>query len=134
MTETVVDASVAASWLLPDERDPQADALLAGLEAARGIVPRLWHYEVRNVLLVAHRRGRLSAKGMTERVAGLSALPLDTDDEPDLGEALALAAKHGLSFYDGLYLELACRRHARIATLDRRLGDAARTEGVAVLD
>jgi predicted nucleic acid-binding protein len=132
--ETVVDASVAASWLLPDEHDPRAEALLAGLESARGIVPRLWHYEIRNVLLVAHRRGRLSAKGMAERVAGLSALQLDTDDDPDLDAALALAARHGLSFYDGLYLELACRRQAGIATLDQRLQGAARAEGLRVAD
>jgi predicted nucleic acid-binding protein len=134
MTEVVVDASIAASWLLPDEHDPRADELLAALEVARGIVPRLWHYEIRNVLLAAHRRGRLSARGMAERVTGLFALQLDTDDEPDLGGALALAAKHGLSFYDGLYLELACRRQARLATLDKRLRGAARTEGVAALD
>jgi predicted nucleic acid-binding protein len=134
METVVVDASVAASWLLPDEHDPRADELLAELEVARGIVPRLWHHEIRNVLLVAHRRRRISATGMTERVAGLSALQLDTDDEPDLEGALALAAKHGISFYDGLYLELACRRQARIATLDKRLRGAARAEGVRVLD
>ena len=62
MTEIlVVDASVSASWLFDDEDDQEADAALAALETAEGIVPQLWHYEMRNILLVARRRQRISA-------------------------------------------------------------------------
>lgn len=129
---TVIDASVAASWLLDDESDARADGALAALENAPGLVPRLWHYEIRNVLLVAHRRGRMTAEGLAERVAALSELPLETDDETDLPAAFALAERHGLSFYDGLYIELACRRGARMATLDQKLTTACRAEGVVV--
>ena len=106
-------------------------AALTALEASAGLVPVLWHYEMRNVLLVAHRRKRISAEAMAERVAALSDLPVETDHEPDLAAALALAGRHGLSCYDGLYLELACRRRAALATLDDRLLGAARAEGVA---
>ncbi|HET9069956.1 MAG TPA: type II toxin-antitoxin system VapC family toxin [Amaricoccus sp.] len=53
------------------------------------------------------------------------------DGEADLAAALALAGRHGLSYCDGLYLELACRRGAVLATLDDRLLAAARAEGVA---
>lgn len=53
MTPIVVDASVAACWLFDDESDARAVAALAALEEAPGVVPALWHYEIRNVLLVA---------------------------------------------------------------------------------
>ena len=58
----VVDASLAASWLLPDESDERAVRVAHALKTANGVVPRLWHYEMRNLLLVATRRQRLSAE------------------------------------------------------------------------
>lgn len=133
MTPIVVDASVAATWLLDDESDARAEAALGLLEQAPGVVPQLWHFEMRNILLVAWRRGRISAQGLAERVAALAELPLSTDAEPDLATALDLAARHGLSFYDGLYLETARRLGATLASLDQALLRAARAEGLAVL-
>jgi predicted nucleic acid-binding protein len=127
----VVDASVAATWLLDDESDARAEAALALLEQVPGVVPQLWHFEMRNILLVAWRRGRISDQGLAERVAALAELPLSTDAAPDLAVALDLAARHGLSFYDGLYLETARRLGARLASLDQALVQAARAEGLA---
>lgn len=132
MSPIVVDASVAATWLLDDESDPRAEATLHLLEEVPGVVPQLWHFEMRNILLVAWRRGRISPQGLAERVAALSGLPLRTDTEPDLAAALDLAARHGLSFHDGLYLEVAHRLHATLASLDEALVRAARAEGLAV--
>ncbi len=59
MTLLVVDASVAADWLLEDEFDSTAAVALERTEQNGGIVPPLWHYEIRNIPLVAERRGRL---------------------------------------------------------------------------
>lgn len=128
----VVDASVSASWLFDDEDNPRAAAALDRLAAGSGVVPQLWHFEMRNILLVARRRKRISAQGLDERVAALSDLPLRTDMEPNLGTALDLARRHGLSFYDGLYLELAVRLQMPLATLDEALFRAARAEGLPV--
>lgn len=132
MKAIVVDASVAASWLFDDEDDPRAAATLAQLESTPGVVPQLWHYEMRNILLVARRRQRISARGMAERVAALADLPLVTDPDPDLAAALDLADRHGLSFYDGLYLELAQRLKSSLATLDGALVRAARAENIEI--
>ncbi|MDR7510941.1 MAG: type II toxin-antitoxin system VapC family toxin [Armatimonadota bacterium] len=132
MSPLVVDASVAATWLLDDESDARAEAALALLEQVPGVVPQLWHFEMRNILLVAWRRGRISDQGLAERVAALAELPLSTDAAPDLAAALDLAARHGLSFYDGLYLEAARRLGATLASLDQALVRAARAEGLAV--
>ncbi|MCY4475638.1 MAG: type II toxin-antitoxin system VapC family toxin [Chloroflexi bacterium] len=43
---------------------------------------------------------------------------------------MQLARTHRLTFYDALYLELAVRRSAQLATLDRNLAAAASNEGV----
>ena len=48
--------------------------------------------------------------------------------------AMELANRHGLSFYDSMYLELALRRQLPLATFDRRLARAARAEGLDVVD
>ena len=42
-----------------------------------------------------------------------------------------LAREHGLSVYDASYLDLALREDLPLATLDRRLAEAARRCGVA---
>jgi predicted nucleic acid-binding protein len=94
-------------------------------------VPELWHYEMRNLLLMAARRERISLEEAGRRAAALGMLRVETDEAPDLEATFDLANKHGLTFYDALYLELARRRRASLATADRRLLAAARTEGVA---
>ena len=96
------------------------------------MVPYLWHLETHNTLLVAERRGRLSARGANDRLDALKGLPIHTDEEPDLQSAFELARAHGLSFYDALYLELAKRESAELATLDESLGRAAIAEGVSL--
>ncbi len=133
MTAIVIDAAVSASWLLGDEDDPRAGRALTALEERAGIVPQLWHFEMRNILLVAHRRDRITRDGMAERVFALADLSLETDGEPDLDRVLALADVHRLSFYAALYLDLAVRRGAELASLDLRLLEAATSAHLGVL-
>jgi len=129
----VVDSSVDLAWLYDDEDVPRADDVVERLIEDSAFVPQLWHLEIRNSLLVAERRGRLTWGAVVERLDALSILPIQTDEEPDYQAALELARRHGLSFYDALYLELARRRRAELATLDRGLGRAAASEGVALV-
>ncbi len=130
MSGLVVDASVVVAWLFDDEEEPRANGALELLEEDGALVPHLWHLETRNALLIAERRGRLSRGGVKERVDALRGLPIRTDEEPDLQSAFDLARAHDLSFYDALYLELAKRESAGLATLDGALGRAAVAEGV----
>ena len=97
------------------------------------MVPQLWHYEVRNALLVAERRGAIPQLAAESRIRGLSALPIVTDRDAVLDQAMDLAIKHGLSYYDALYLELALREALPLATLDGRLNAAAMAAGVESL-
>jgi predicted nucleic acid-binding protein len=129
----VVDASVVMAWLFDDEEEQRADSALERLREDGALVPSLWQLEVRNSLLVAERRGRLSVGGVNERLVALKGLPIRTDEEPDLQSTFDLARAHELSFYDALYLELAKRENAELATLDGALGQAAIAEGVSLL-
>ena len=132
MTGLVLDASVTASWLLEDEVDSQAGASLNSVRHDGALVPQLWHYEIRNALLVAQRRGRLHEDEVIERLASLGHLPILTDREPDLQIAMELAIARGLSFYDAMYVELARRRQLPLATLDSALARAAIAEGLDI--
>ena len=119
MSGLVVDASVVVAWLFDDEEEPRADKVLDQLEEDGALVPHLWHLEMRNSLLIAERRGRLSAAGVKKRLDALKGLPIRTDEEPDLQSAFDLARTHRLSFYDALYLELAKRGERRTRNVGR---------------
>ena len=134
MTDFVLDASVALAWLLDDEQAPQADNVRARLIRDRAFVPQLWHLEVRNGLIIAERRGRLSATRMDECLEALKWLPIQTDSDVVLEMVVSLARMHKLSVYDAVYLELAKRRDAALASLDGALLRAAGEESVRVLD
>ena len=133
MTRLVLDATVSASWLLDDELDPEAATALEWVRGDGAIVPNLWHYEVRNALLVAERRGRVGAGLAKERLTFLRALHIHTDQEPDLEAAMDIATAHGLSFYDAAYVELGRRRSLPLATLDGDMVRAALAEGIEVV-
>ena len=59
-------------------------------------------------------------------------LAVTLDTAPRSDAVMRLARAHQLSAYDALYLELALRHHADLATLDRALRLAAIAEGVDV--
>lgn len=133
MSEFVLDASVTLAWLLGEENDPQADLALRRMEGDQALVPNLWHLEVRNGLLSAMRRGRITRDGPSERLSALRDLPIRTDRDSDLETALTLAEEHVLSFYDAIYLELAARQATPLATLDKALARAASACGLSLV-
>lgn len=130
----VLDASVMLAAVLGDE--PASAAALAAigqLTGRQGLVPGLWGNEVGNVLLVRERRGQLAPRAVDELLAGIEALPLQIDHqgaEANRREVFALARRHRLSTNDALYLELAVRERAALATLDTALAAAAVAEGL----
>jgi predicted nucleic acid-binding protein len=129
----VLDCSVVMAWCFEDESVGYADAVLGALESAEALVPGLWPLEVANILLVAERRGRLSEAASARFVELLRGLPISVDGEGPvraLGSILPLAREQSLSSYDAAYLELAMREGVPLATLDRRLGEAASRSGV----
>ncbi|MCY4531251.1 MAG: type II toxin-antitoxin system VapC family toxin [Gammaproteobacteria bacterium] len=133
MNDFVLDASVALAWFLDDEQALQADNVRARLIPERAYVPQLWHLEVRNGLIIAERRGRLSATRTNECLEAIKRLPIQTDSEAVLDTVVSFARMHNLSVYDAVYLELAKRRDAALASLDGALLRAAASEGVELV-
>ncbi|HEY5105509.1 MAG TPA: type II toxin-antitoxin system VapC family toxin [Caulobacteraceae bacterium] len=137
MPGVVIDASVALSWLLPDEVETTRGGLIIDAVMARGaIAPGLWRLEVANGLLTAARRGRISSEAVEELLARAARLPIAIDGETTAqawGTTIALAQAHGLTAYDAAYLELAKRAKLSLASDDQNLRKAATAEAVRLL-
>lgn len=129
----ILDAPIAASWAFSDEQDPRSDEALARIRTEEAIVPSLWWFEVRNILVVNERRKRITESGTNSFLRDLARLRLWIDREPDSAAVLRLARGHRLSIYDASYLELALREAAPLATLDHQLAAAATAEGTSLI-
>ena len=110
-----------------------ADAAMDRLPEDHAVVPALWWFEVRNILIVNERRGRIDSADSDMFLNDLASLPICV--ERDLHERLVvvLARKHRLTAYDAAYLDLAVRSTVPIATLDRALAEAAQAEGLELV-
>jgi predicted nucleic acid-binding protein len=129
----VLDASAAVAWALADEEHPVAAAALAMIRNGEGRVPELWWFEVRNVLIVNERRGRLEEADTALFLRQLARLPIVVDHAPEEAAVLGLARRHGLTVYDAAYLELAQRQALSLATLDSMLAQAAERERIPLV-
>jgi predicted nucleic acid-binding protein len=136
VTAFVIDCSVAVTWCFEDEATLASDGLLDRLGEEGAAAPGIWPLELGNVLVMAERRGRLSAAKIAEFVALVQDLPVAIDEETPrraLDDVLSLARSEGLTTYDAAYLELAMRLGVPLATKDTALQRAAENLGTPVL-
>ena len=129
----VLDASIPACWVLQDEEDPRADTAFARIRSDEAVVPGLWWFEIRNILVVNERRKRIAESDTGVFLRDLAGLRVRVDREPVESVVLKLARTHGLSVYDASYLELAIREAIPLATLDAQPTAAARAEGSGLI-
>lgn len=94
------------------------------------LAPSIWSLEVRNIMIVSERRGRIDVADADTFLRDLDRLPIRLRHDTDLRTLVSLARKHQLTAYDAAYLELASRTSSTLATLDGSLARAAREEGV----
>jgi predicted nucleic acid-binding protein len=86
------------------------EQLLVGQQAH---VPVLWLYEVISVLAKAQRTASITANKVHGFMEDIRSLDITVDPESPghiFGDVHRLAIVHGLSGYDGAYLELAIRK------------------------
>jgi predicted nucleic acid-binding protein len=126
----VVDASVAAKWLLPAMQEPlveQANRLL-GQEtegSADFVVPDLFWPEIGNVLWKAVWRERITPTQAEESLITALSWAFETVPSRQLLErALEIGLRHQRSFYDSIYLALATSQQIELITADERLANA----------
>jgi len=126
----IVDASIAAVWLLPDEEHDIAEAAMDRLIRDEAAAPDLLLHEIRSILLIAERRKRVAGDDVLTALIRLQQLPIRIAGGGDDALVVRLARKHQLSAYDAAYLALALTEGAPLATLDRKLQQAAISEEV----
>lgn len=128
----VLDASVTATWLLPDEQSDASDRLYAKLRASLvdAHAPELWLWECGNIIANGVKRKRIAREDGVLVWSVLDAVRTRVDlalFEPAQTRAcLMLAFEHALSVYDAAYLWLAMSLKLPLLTHDERLAAAAR--------
>ena len=127
----VVDASVAAKWVLPEPDFSQAERLRQSGEAL--IAPTLVLAEIGNAVWKRAIRGELTAADAESAVrlaAVLFSSLLPMEQLAIRANALAIGLRHPI--YDCFYLALAEREDATLVTADARLIVAAKKARVRV--
>lgn len=127
----VIDASVALAWLLQEEGQADAaTAIIDCLPRESGIVPGIFWYEVRHILVKKERLGDINHEDAQDFMSRLSGLSIEYDHKHNEEKTVSLARRHKLSVYDAAYLETAIRHRGQIATFDKALAEAACKERV----
>ena len=128
----VVDPSAILGIAMEDEAAHFADTVLRAIQEDGALAPSIFWYELRNVLVVSERRGRITEERTSAFLALLAELPIELSEAPAEGGVMDLARRHALSVYDASYLELAVRSGAPLATLNQGLRRAAAKAGAEV--
>lgn len=129
MKTAVVDASVAAKWVVEEQYSDRAATLLNS-ESLHA--PSHWRAEAVNVLWAKVFHGDLTAEDAEERMQILLRAPIiDTPIETLMPRAFAIAVAHMITIYDALYVALAEAGGMQMVTADERL--IRRLSGAAAL-
>lgn len=140
MTAFVLDASVTAAWLLPDEASDATRRLYAMIrrDEVEPQAPNLWQWECANIVANGVRRGRIphaAVEGLWTIIENVRhRLELHELAPPQHKASMGIALDLGLSAYDAGYLWLARSLALPLATFDKRLQEAAAACKVEVLD
>lgn len=133
MRACVLDASVAAKWLLPAKQEPYAAHAQALLKQhTQGdlqlLVPDLFWPEIGNILWKAARIGRISPSIARESVTLLNEVAFRTlPSQPLLNNAVSLALTFERTVYDCVYIALAIDAGITFVTADERLANAVKS-------
>lgn len=130
MTAYILDASVAAKWVLPSSGESLAgesvhllNNFTAGLVSLS--VPDLFWPEIGNVVWKAFRLGRVSERAAYDAIDWLHELNIPTSStRPLLGDALQIAITFQRTVYDSAYVALAIASGSLFLTADERLVNA----------
>jgi predicted nucleic acid-binding protein len=129
----VVDANVAAKWLLPRANEPLANEAIYLLERySRGelrfVVPDLFWAELGNVLWKAMRLKRCTPAAAKEALFTLHGHRLPTVSSSSLLDvAFGIAIAFDRTVYDSLYVALALTSKGQLVTADEKLANSLAT-------
>lgn len=134
MKIVTIDASAAASWLLPRQRTPAADAFITAEEERHFIAPDVFAWEIGNLIVRNTRREVVVAAECLDDLRALNIEVMAPRTSEDVLALVDFAGTRSLSLFDSAYLLLCLERGAALASRDDRLLEAARAAGVDVFD
>jgi len=109
MSDTVVDSSVVAKWILPEPDSAHAERLIAevALKGERLIVLDLAFVEVTNAIWKRHHRGLATLDETRQGLDKLLRIPVHVEAAVRLLKpGLEIAAKYHRAVYDALFVAL----------------------------
>jgi predicted nucleic acid-binding protein len=119
LKELIVDASVAAKWVL---NEPEADSARALFHEAVLLAPELLWAELGSLLWRRQRMGEFDPAAAREMLSDLRALPITSFAlHPLLPLALEISIALNHSVYDCIYLALSETESCPVVTADDRL-------------
>ena len=132
MSTFVLDASVAAKWMLPSQERLQDAAAALLRDYAQGknqfVVPDIVWAEIGNVAWKSVRQGRWAARSAENAIRAMTERQFPTVSSRQLlPQAFEIAAHFERSVYDALYVALAVSRKVILITADERLVSALGT-------
>jgi predicted nucleic acid-binding protein len=126
----VIDASVAAKWVLPPSSEPFSKEALDLLRCYVSgeclfVVPDLFWAEIANIVWKSVRQKRLTKKAAEGALDSLMSRDFPTIPSRNLlGMAFSIATAFDRTVYDALYVALAVDSKAQFVTADERLANA----------
>ena len=109
--------------------EPEKAGILEATAGSEAKAPGCLRWEVGNAFSAMVKRGRLAESESIAALKIFETIPVQEVDV-DLEGALALAMKHQIYAYDAYYLMAARNHRVALLTLDGRMRDVARIEGI----
>ena len=128
----LIDPSAVLAILFDDEEDAYATSVVDHVARYGGVVPRLFWYEIKHVIIKGIRHNRTTRARGDEQIYLLRRLIERTLVDPSDAAVLDMAERGQLSGYDAVYAALAVQEGLALATLDRGLVSAAEVMGYAL--
>jgi predicted nucleic acid-binding protein len=131
MSDTVVDSSVAAKWILPEADSAQADRLIAevALKGERLVVLDLALIEVANAIWKLHHRSLATLDEARQFLDKLLRIPVHLESAKRLLKpSLEIAAKYDRAVYDALFVALCQDLGLQGVTADEPLHNAVHSD------
>jgi predicted nucleic acid-binding protein len=135
----VLDASVTATWLLPDEASSASREVFVRIRRGSLVphAPDLWLWECGNIIANGVKRNRITPADALLTWSVLDAIrtrvELTHPVPAQTRAALTLAIDAGLSLYDAAYLWLAMSLKLPLLSTNQALARAAVRRGVTVI-
>ncbi len=130
----VLDASAAASLVLPSQETLASNDLMGSSRAVRFVAPYIFLWETCNLVVRYARAHKTSAAPLVKALDLLDVDVWPSPDRPRISELIEMSLNEHLSLFDAGYLALAAELDAPLATRDAGLLRAAALAGAAYLD